>query len=167
MLLGAVDATATAMNNALLSRGYCQSDMGLYKAFQTFAQLTADGFPGQNTMGTLKQYLEFNHITPANVPVYPWTLDANGGGQAAYDGVNAPEWDSWINCTGAPAPAPSPAPSPTPSPPPAPSPSPTPTPSSTSQTVGPLPWLIGGAIVVTAFAAWTYSGQKHKRRRHV
>jgi len=38
------------------------------------------------------------------------------------------------------------------------------------QTTGsnPLPWLIGGAIVVTAFAAWTYSGKTHKkRRRHV
>jgi hypothetical protein len=82
-------SAATAMNNALLAHGYVSSDQGLYEAFQSAAGLTADGFPGTNTMNALQAALSSMGVAMANVPIYPW-LAAPG-----YDGVNAPPQSQW------------------------------------------------------------------------
>jgi hypothetical protein len=89
--VGAVDvnATATAMNDALLAHGYKQADMGLYKSFQSAAGLTADGFPGSNTMQALFDTLAAAGQLPAPVKIYPWLSTGQ------YDGVNAPTLGEW------------------------------------------------------------------------
>ena len=93
-------ADAAAMNNALIAHGYKQSDQPLYMAFQRDAELTPDGFPGQNTMKELGDVLFAMHVTMANVPIYPW-LAAPG-----YDGKNAPTSAQWYG-TSAPTTKPS------------------------------------------------------------
>ncbi len=103
-------AAAIAMNNALSSRGYKQADQGLYRAFQSAAGLTADGFPGQGTMSALQNALAPSGIALAAVKIYPW---ASAG---AYDGVNAPTLAEWQGGGGGVSPSPSPGPSPTPTP---------------------------------------------------
>jgi hypothetical protein len=89
--LGAPDlaTAASAMNDALLAHGYKQSDMPLYKAFQQAAGLTADGYPGSNTMMALFDALANIGQLPAPVKLYPWL---SGPG---YDGVNAPTMAEW------------------------------------------------------------------------
>jgi hypothetical protein len=82
-------ADASAMNNALIAHGYKITDQGLYRAFQTDAGLTADGFPGTNTMNELHAVLFANGITMADVPIYPWLSSGR------YDGVNAPTASQW------------------------------------------------------------------------
>lgn len=81
-------ADATAMNNALIAHGYKKSDMGLYEAFQADAGLTADGYPGTNTMNELQAVLFAMGVEIAPVPIYPWAV-------GAYDGVNAPLASQW------------------------------------------------------------------------
>lgn len=146
---------AKAVNDALSLHGYCQTDQPLYKAYQVAAGLTPDGFPGRNTMVSLQAALSFAGIAPANVTIYPWTADANGGGDAAYDGVNAPTLAQWTSCSGGPSPV-TPPPGvlpPVPVSPPA---------STSSSGVGPLPYIIGAVVVAGALAAYTYS-KKRKR----
>jgi|ERR1019366_2101401 hypothetical protein len=158
--LGAADPTtvqtaAQAMNDALNAHGYCQADTGLYSVFQSAVGFTADGFPGQNTMIALRQTLTSAGIAMANVTIYPWTGDANGGGQAAYDGTNAPTWAEWTTCSG--------GPSPTPTIPTivVPGTVPAPTSTATSSSSSNLPWILGGLVLVAgSFAAYTYSKKK-------
>jgi len=90
-----VQHAAQAMNAALAGHGYKLTDQGLYKAFQSAAGLTADGFPGEGTMAVLKSSLGTMGTSLAPVKVYPWK---SGG---AYDGVNAPTLAEWQG--GAPA----------------------------------------------------------------
>jgi hypothetical protein len=87
--LASEQAAATAMNNALLAHGYRMSDQPLYMAFQTQEGLTADGFPGTNTMTALKDVLFTMGVEIAPVTVYPWL--SSGG----YDGTNAPPLSQW------------------------------------------------------------------------
>jgi hypothetical protein len=82
-------ADAVAMNNALLAHGYKISDQPIYRTFQSDAGLTADGFPGRNTMSELQDVLFAMGVEIAPVPIYPWL--ASGG----YDGVNAPTAAQW------------------------------------------------------------------------
>jgi|SRR5579872_173145 len=104
-----VQAAAIAMANALNAHGYRQADQGLYRAFQTAAKTTADGFPGTGTMALLKSVLSTMAppVPMPNVPIYPWRAKTPSGatGAAAYDGVNAPTYAQW---TGGAAPAPAP-----------------------------------------------------------
>ena len=158
----ALQVAAQAMNDALVAHGYCQADQGLYSAFQSAAGFTADGFPGQNTMVALRQTLTSAGLSMANVTVYPWTGDANGGGQAAYDGINAPTWSEWTSCSGGPSVIPPVVPPPV-----------VPTiptivvpgtaPAKTAASSSNLPWILGGLVLVAgSFAAYTYS-KKRKR----
>jgi hypothetical protein len=87
--LGDIASAATAMNDALMAHGYKQSDMGLYKAFQQSAGLTADGFPGSSTMQALSDQLIANGQLLAPVSIYPWLATGQ------YDGVNAPLLIEW------------------------------------------------------------------------
>jgi hypothetical protein len=94
--LTGVQQAAVAMANALNTNGYRQADQGLYKAFQSAAGMTADGFPGRGTMQTNAQSLT-NVLAqigqpPPNVPVYTWH---SMPGTTGYDGVNAPTWAQW------------------------------------------------------------------------
>lgn len=91
-LLGAAvseEDAATAMLAALVAHGYKQSDMGLYKAFQAAAGLTADGYPGTNTIEELKNVIFGMGESFPDITEYPWL--SSGG----YDGVNAPLWSDW------------------------------------------------------------------------
>jgi hypothetical protein len=88
---------AIAMNNALLAHGYKQRDQPLYRAFQSAAGLTPDGFPGTGTMNALFNVLAAAGQLPAPVKIYPWLR--SGG----FDGVNAPTLAEW---TGGAAPTP-------------------------------------------------------------
>jgi hypothetical protein len=149
--------TAMAMNAALAAHGYCQADIGLYSAFQKAAGLFVDGFPGRNTMVQLQSTVAFAGGTAANVTIYPWTADANGGGQAAYDGVNAPTWAQWTSCSGGPSVVPPVVPPKVLPPIPI-----SPPPSSSGSGSGPLPYIIGAVVVAGALAAYTYSKKKRK-----
>ena len=89
---------AYAMTVALQSNGYRQSDQQIYKDFQTAAGLTADGFPGTNTMNALQAALNFPNsggypfadgYTGNTIVVYPWAPTG------AYDGQNAPPSVEW------------------------------------------------------------------------
>ncbi len=84
-----VQLAAVAMNNALAANGYRQSDQPLYRAFQSAAGTTSDGYPGTGTMGKLKSTLSTMGMSLAAVPIYPWR--STGG----YDGVNAPTAAQW------------------------------------------------------------------------
>jgi hypothetical protein len=95
---GALTQAAIAMNNALLAHGYKRGDQPLYRAFQSAAGLSPDGFPGQATMNALFNALAAAGELPAPVKIYPWLR--SGG----FDGVNAPTWAEWTG--GAPAPVP-------------------------------------------------------------
>jgi hypothetical protein len=95
-----LQASAIAMNNALLAHGYKQADQGLYRAFETAAGLTPDGFPGTNTMGKLQQVLSAAGVQMAPVKIYPWLASGT------YDGVNAPTMAEWTGGGGGAAPAP-------------------------------------------------------------
>jgi hypothetical protein len=97
---------AHAMNQALLARGYKQTDMPLYSAVQRLGGArVVDGFPGTGTMtGILQPALAGIGETMAPVRIYPWH---GMPGTTGYDGVNAPTWAQW---TGSVAPAPAPAP---------------------------------------------------------
>src|SRR5579872_6151176 len=100
---------AHAMNQALLTRGYKQTDMPLYSAVQRLGGArVVDGFPGTGTMtGILQPALASIGETMAPVPIYPWH---GMPGTTGYDGVNAPTWAEW---TGSAAPAPAPVALPT------------------------------------------------------
>ena len=50
-------AAAQAMYAALAAHGYCQSDVPIYRAFQTSMGLVADGYPGTNTINALSQII--------------------------------------------------------------------------------------------------------------
>ena len=84
-----VQSAAVAMNTALGTHGYKQTDMPLYMAFQRTAGLTTDGYPGPKTMGALQTALTALGVTMAPVKIYPWL--SSGG----YDGVNAPTVQEW------------------------------------------------------------------------
>jgi peptidoglycan hydrolase-like protein with peptidoglycan-binding domain len=86
---------AIAMNEALKLRGYKQTDMPTYQAFQRAAALGVDGFPGVVTMLKLESVLKSGGLTMAPVKVYPWKKTG------AYDGVNAPTLAEWTGATGA------------------------------------------------------------------
>lgn len=88
----ALQAAAIAMNSAIHEHGYNIVDQPLYKAFQTAAGLTADGFPGTNTMTQLKTVLATAGIVITSIQVYPWLSKP---GTTGYDGVNAPTYASW------------------------------------------------------------------------
>jgi hypothetical protein len=83
---------ATTMNSALIAHGYKRSDMPIYSAFQHASHLTADGFPGTGTMGTLQNVLAGIGVPMAPVKVYPWRSKP---GTSGYDGVNAPTLAEW------------------------------------------------------------------------
>lgn len=85
----AEETAAQAMLTALEAHGYKQSDMGLYKAFQAAAGLTADGYPGTKTIEELKNVIFGLGLTFPDLTEYPWL--SSGG----YDGVNAPLWSDW------------------------------------------------------------------------
>jgi hypothetical protein len=95
-----LQAAAVAMASALNAHGYKQADQGLYRAFQTAAKTSADGFPGTGTMGLLRTALASLGLPMPNVPIYPWH---SAPGTSGYDGRNAPTWQQW---TGQAAPAP-------------------------------------------------------------
>jgi hypothetical protein len=100
--LSSVQQKALAMRNALVAHGYKQADQPLYKAFQAAAGLSpVDGFPGSGgTMAMLDKVLaSFGSSLPAGFPRYPWHSRTPSGatGTAAYDGVNAPTWASWVS----------------------------------------------------------------------
>lgn len=137
-------AAAIAMNQALSAHGYKQADQGLYRAFQSAAGLTADGFPGTGTMSALQDALAQSGITIAAVKVYPWHSSG------AYDGVNAPTLAEWQGGGVSPSPSPSP---------PLPSPTPTPTkPATASMSTGATVGVVALAAVVIggiAYAAAT------------
>lgn len=83
---------ALDMNAMLKWTGYRLVDQPVYKAFQSSAGLTADGYPGSHTMAALKTVLQAKGVQQQDVypgPVYPW-LKAPG-----YDGVNAPTVATW------------------------------------------------------------------------
>jgi hypothetical protein len=94
--LTGVQQAALDMANALTAHGYKQADQGIYKAFQSAAGMTADGFPGRGTMQTnpksLFNVLASAGLPPPNVPIYPWH---SMPGTSGYDGVNAPTWAQW------------------------------------------------------------------------
>jgi hypothetical protein len=82
---------------AIGGNGYRQSDQAIYSAYQAAAGLTADGFPGTNTMNALASDLQsfgqawpfVDGFTGDNVVVYPWLSTGN------YDGTNAPPAAEW------------------------------------------------------------------------
>ncbi len=105
-----VQLAAFNMAAALQSSGYRMADQAIYKAFQTAAGLTADGFPGTNTMNALATALQsfgsqwpFNDgSTAAQIVVYPWnTTCSSGSGAACYNGSDAPPLSEW--CAGSPS----------------------------------------------------------------
>jgi hypothetical protein len=83
------ETAAQAMLDALVAHGYKQSDMGLYKAFQTAAGLTADGYPGTATIEELKNVIFGMGLAFPDLTEYPWLASGS------YDGVNAPMWSTW------------------------------------------------------------------------
>jgi peptidoglycan hydrolase-like protein with peptidoglycan-binding domain len=96
-----VQQTAVDMNNAITNDGYVQADMDTYKAFQTAAGLTADGYPGTNTYNAL-----ISALASINPPVAPssnlnaaYTFSAAGG----YNGTTAPTEQQWFGPGPAPA----------------------------------------------------------------
>lgn len=143
-------AAAIAMNNLLAAHGYKQGDQPLYRAFQSAAGLTPDGFPGAGTMAALQNALSPAGITLAAVKIYPW---ASGG---AYDGVNAPTLAEWQGAGGGASPNPPPLPGPSPSPSPSPSPAPTPKPavSTASMSTGSTVALVAVAALAIGGVAW-------------
>jgi peptidoglycan hydrolase-like protein with peptidoglycan-binding domain len=89
-----LQAAALAMASALNAHGYKMADQPVYKAFQSAAKTTPDGFPGTGTMGLLRSALA-SIIPPVpmpNVPIYPWKA---APGTSGYDGRNAPTWAQW------------------------------------------------------------------------
>lgn len=137
-------AAAIAMNNALSARGYKQADQGLYRAFQSAANLNPDGFPGTGTMNALQATLAGAGITLASVKIYPWRSSG------AYDGVNAPTAAEWQGSGAGPAPSPSPGPSPTPGP--------TPTPTPAKPAVATASMSSGSTVALVAVAALAIGG---------
>lgn len=96
-----VQMAADTMAHALAAHGYRQVDQPLYKAFQSAAGLSPDGFPGLGTMGHLQTVLASYGQGMPPVPLYPWHAMP---GTSGYDGHNAPTWAQWTS-TGAGAPA--------------------------------------------------------------
>jgi murein L,D-transpeptidase YcbB/YkuD len=96
---------AVAMATAIAQNGYRLSDQGLYRAFQSAAGLTADGFPGTNTMNALSATLgqlgmtlgQLNDgFTNRPVVVYAWlTTCSTGTGDQCYNGSDAPTFAEW------------------------------------------------------------------------
>ena len=93
-------AAATAMNQALAAHGYKRADQGIYKGYQSLAGLVVDGFPGTNTINSLRATLQAAGMQLANVRVYPWLSSGT------YDGTNAPTWAEWTGAAAAPPAAP-------------------------------------------------------------
>jgi hypothetical protein len=98
---------AKAMNNALIARGYIQSDQSIYAGFQQSHGMNADGFPGRDTMDQLAADLLALGIPMTSAKVYPWLAETSDGktGTSAYDGSNAPLWSAWTGSGTGPAPA--------------------------------------------------------------
>lgn len=95
-----LQVAAYNMNVALESNGYRALDAAIYKAFQSAAGLTADGYPGANTMNALaaavQSYGDMSPIidgsTGSPIVVYQWV---SGGG---WGNGNAPPTSVW--CAG-------------------------------------------------------------------
>lgn len=87
-----LQAAAVAMASALNAHGYKRADQGIYRAFQSAARTTADGYPGTGTMGKLRAALASLSLPMPSVQVYPWR---SMPGTSGYDGVNAPTWIDW------------------------------------------------------------------------
>lgn len=98
---------AKAMNNALIARGYIQSDQAIYAGFQQAHDMNPDGFPGRDTMDQLAADLLALNIPMTSAKVYPWLAETSDGktGTAAYDGSNAPLWSDWTGSGTGAAPA--------------------------------------------------------------
>jgi peptidoglycan hydrolase-like protein with peptidoglycan-binding domain len=100
-----VQQAAAQMALAIQQNGYRLSDQATYQAFQTAAGLTADGFPGTNTMNALSAQLQalgmslgqlINGYTGQPVVVYQWlTTCSTGTGDQCYNGTDAPTFAEW------------------------------------------------------------------------
>jgi peptidoglycan hydrolase-like protein with peptidoglycan-binding domain len=97
----ALQQAAVAVNDDMNSEGYSVNGVPLYKAFQTAAGLTADGYPGTNTYNAL-----ISALASINPPVAPssnlnpaYTFSAAGG----YNGTTAPTEQQWFGPGPAPA----------------------------------------------------------------
>jgi hypothetical protein len=96
---------ASKMADALIQNGYRRSDQGIYKAFQSAAGDTVDGFPGTHTMTALDSALRqmgagvsqiVDGFTRQQILTYPWeSTCASGSGDQCYDGTNAPTFAEW------------------------------------------------------------------------
>lgn len=86
---------AVAMVNELNRvGGFREYDQPIYKAYQSAAGLTVDGFPGTHTMNSLFTDAAALGIDPPPVPVFAWK--ARTGTLQDYDGVNAPLASEWL-----------------------------------------------------------------------
>jgi peptidoglycan hydrolase-like protein with peptidoglycan-binding domain len=98
-----IQVAAQAMAQALQTNGYRMTDQPIYKAFQSAAGLTQDGFPGTNTMTALGNSLKSygaaypftDGATGQTIVVYSWPASGSYG-----DG-NHPPTSEW--CSGSPA----------------------------------------------------------------
>jgi hypothetical protein len=96
---------AVQMATAIAQNGYRRSDQGIYQAFQSSAGLTADGFPGTNTMNALGSTLQqlgmtlgqlTSGYTGRPVAVYAWlSTCSTGTGDQCYNGTDAPTLAEW------------------------------------------------------------------------
>jgi len=88
-------AAANAMNNELARvGGFRLYDQPVYKAYQSAAGLTTDGFPGTHTMNSLATDVAAMGGTLASVPIFAWK--SRTGTMQDYDGVNAPTAAEWL-----------------------------------------------------------------------
>lgn len=99
-----VQVAAQAMATDLQANGYRLSSQSVYKAFQSAAGLSADGFPGSGTMSALASALQsygasypfVDGFTKQTIVTYPWLATcAAGSGDVCYNGSDAPPLAEW------------------------------------------------------------------------
>jgi peptidoglycan hydrolase-like protein with peptidoglycan-binding domain len=93
-----LQTAAVAMNDDMNANGYLQTSMPVYKAFQTAAGLTADGYPGTNTYNALLAALA--SINPPVTPSSNWNPAYTFAAATGWDGVHAPTESVWYANSG-------------------------------------------------------------------